>query len=77
MSRIKQLNSIVGFLQNERIVIELYNMPWHRLSVLCQKDVCIAMHMGQIRAVFTIAPLVELNFETATDVSFIQIILDN
>lgn len=57
--------------QNEKIVLELYNMPWFLLSPSCQKGVMTGIHWMQNGPAFTIGPFAELNFETASNVSLI------
>lgn len=58
--------------QNQRIVDELFYMPWYLLPPAHQREICCAIHWFQNPVVFTIGPFAELNFETAANVSASQ-----
>lgn len=55
--------------QNEKITLELYNMPWYLLPPSSQKGVMTGIHWMQNGPAFTIGPFADLSFETASDVS--------
>lgn len=53
-----------------RIAVELYNMQWYLLPLEQQREVCSLIHWIQNGNVLTIGPFGDLDFETASSVSF-------
>lgn len=46
-------------------------MPWYLLPTSCQNQISAAIHRLQNGATLTIGPLDEIDYETASDVSFL------
>lgn len=60
----------IGYFQkNAGISTELYNMPWYLLPTQHQKEVRCVIHWVDNGAILTIGPFMELNFESASNVS--------